>query len=135
MNVAAVMEQLGDALEFINGLRVFRYPPDAITAPAGIIAYPDDINYATSYQRGMDRMTVPVIIAVGKVSDRASAKQLAEYMSGSGTKSIKVVLDGYESYTAMDSVTVTRAETDVLVMGGVEYITAIFEVDVVGQGG
>lgn len=133
MNVADVMDQLGDALDTITGLRVFRYPPDSIVPPAGIVAYPESVQYAESYRRGMDRITVPIVVVVGKVSDRSSAVELAAYMSGSGSKSIKAVVDG-GTYTAMDSVTVMEAEVDVFTMGPVDYIAATFEVDVVGQG-
>jgi hypothetical protein len=133
MNLVDVMAQLGDALDTIEGLRVYRYPPDSIAAPAGIVAYPESINFAAAYQRGMDRITIPVVIVVGAASDRASARQLAEFASGSGARSVKAVIDGH-AYTAADSVTVTSADVDVFAMGDIPYIAATFEVDVVGPG-
>lgn len=135
MNVADVMDQLGDALDTITGLRVFRYPPETLTPPAGVVAYPETAQYAEAYGRGMDRLMVPIVVVLGKVSDRSSAIAMAAYLSGSGARSIKAVVDNYGSYTAMDSVTVTSAETDVFTMNGVDHIAATFEVDVVGRGG
>lgn len=133
MNLIDVMDELGGALSGIAGLRVFPYPPETVTPPAAIVAWPDSIDYATSYGRGMDQLTIPIVVVVGKVSARASALLLGEYADGSGARSVKAVVDG-GTYTAMDSVTVTAGEFDVVTMAGVDYLAALFEVDVVGSG-
>lgn len=133
MNLIDVMDELGGALGGIAGLRVFPYPPETVTPPAAIVAWPDSIDYAASYGRGMDRLTIPIVVVVGKVSARASALLLGEYADGSGARSVKAVVDG-GTYTAMDSVTVTAGEFDVVTMAGVDYLAALFEVDVVGSG-
>lgn len=133
MNLATVMDELGDALDTITGLRVYRYPPKAVRPPVGIVAFPDDIDYNTSYKRGMDRLSIPIIIIVGDAYARASAAELIDYMAGSGAESIKAVIDGY-AYTEADSVTVMTASTEIVTVAGHEYISAAFDVDVVGSG-
>ncbi|MEZ5411035.1 MAG: hypothetical protein R2761_23595 [Acidimicrobiales bacterium] len=133
MIVADVMDELGDALDTIDGLRVFRYPPENVQAPAAVVAYPESIEYDVTYGRGVDTLTIPVIIVVGKVSDRASAKQLAAYMDGSGALSVKAVIEG-ATYTAFDIVQVTSADTDVYTFAGVDYVSAIFNLRISGPG-
>lgn len=133
MDIDAVMDELGDAVDSIAGLRVDRYPPEAITPPVAIIAYPDAIDYDATYGRGMDRITAAVVVVVGRVSARASKKQLTAYMNGSGSKSIKAAI-GDHTPTSYDVARVVSAETDVFEMAGGDYISAVFEVDVVGSG-
>lgn len=133
MKLAKVMDELGDALDNIGGLRVYRYPPDNIQPPAAVVAYPDSLTFDETYGRGMDSMVVPVVVIVGKVSDRASRNRLSRYCDGAGSESIKATLDGHE-YTACDSVTVATAEFDVIDMAGVDYISAVFDVAIAGTG-
>jgi hypothetical protein len=45
MRVAQVMDELGTALESIDGLRVFPYSADRVVPPAGIVGWPDQITY------------------------------------------------------------------------------------------
>lgn len=132
MNVADVMDQLGDALAGIS-INVFRYPPKNLDPPAAIIAYPESANYAASYGRGMDRLAIPVVIVGGNVADESTALRMAGYLSGSGATSIKTLIDG-GTYTACDDVTVTTAELDIYTIGAIDYIAAIFTVEVVGSG-
>lgn len=134
MNLATVMTELGAALETISGLRVFSFPPDTATAPAAIVGYPESLEFDGTYGRGMDRMMVPVVLVVGKVSDRSSRDELGAYCDGSGSRSIKATLDGYGSYTEADTVTVTAVDFDTFTLNGTDHIAATFLVDVAGSG-
>jgi hypothetical protein len=78
-------------------------------------------------------MELPVVVLVGKVSARASRDDLARFCDGSGADSVKAVLEA-GSYTALDTVRVTKAEFDIIAMAGVEYLAATFTIDVTGQG-
>ena len=93
MDLAAVMDELGDRLATINGLRVHRWPPDNISPPAAIVSYPDSYEFDSTYSRGMDRVEVPVVVVVGKVSERAARARLSGYIAGSGPASVKHVLE------------------------------------------
>jgi hypothetical protein len=133
MNLAEVMQQVADQLDTIDGLRVFGYPPDAVDSPAGIVSYPDEIVFDQTYGRGMDRITLPVFVVVARVSDRATREHIGRYVDGSGASSVKAVVEG-GTYTAFDSVRVTGAEFDVVSIGGTEYLSARFTLDIAGKG-
>lgn len=134
MILADVMDQLGDALATISGLRVWRWPSDTITPPAAIVSYPDRMALDLTYQRGGDRITIPIVLVVGKVSDRAARDALSVYCDGAGAKSIKATIDGYDAATAYGLATVTAVEFDVFTMNSIDYLAATFDVDVVGSG-
>lgn len=133
MNLADVMDAVGDRLDTITGLRVHRYPVGSVTPPAAVVAYPDDITYDETYARGMDKLTVPLVLVVGKASDRAARDKLGGYVSGSGASSVKAVLES-GAYTAFDEIRVASAEFDVVRIAATDYLAAVFELDIRGAG-
>lgn len=133
MNLAHVMDELGDALEFIEGLRVFRWPAEAPVPPAAIVTFPDSYDFDTTYSRGTDRLVVPIVVLVGRATDRAARDLLARYADGVGDWSIKAAIENH-TYESLDSLRVQRVEFDAFPMAGIEMLTATFNVDVVGPG-
>lgn len=134
MDMAAVAEQLGDQLDTITGLRVVRWPAEDLHPPAAVVAFPELVEFDATYGRGMDTVTLPVFIVVGRVSERKAAERLLAYWSGSGAFSIKAVIDG-GTYTAFDVVRVASAEpTDDFVMAGSTYVAVKFTLEIAGQG-
>lgn len=133
MDLADVMDEVGDRLDLIDGLRVFRYPPPKIVPPAAVVSYPDTLTFDETYGRGMDRMTLPVVLVVGKVSDRTTRDRLGVYCHGSGPNSVKRVLESGTN-TAFDSVRVMSVEFDVVTIAGTDYMAAMFDLDISGQG-
>lgn len=133
MIIGDVMDQVGDQLDTITGLRVFRYPPGSVTPPAAVVSYPDNLEYDATYGRGMDRLTLPVVLVVGKASDRATRDAITQYAAGAGAKSIKAVLE-VGVYTAFDTLRVKDAEFDVISIGGTDYMAAVFTIDISGSG-
>lgn len=132
MDLNAVAEEIAAQLDAIAGLRVYAEPPGTINPPAAVITYPD-ITYDATYGRGMDRLTLPVVLAVGKVSDRMSREKILGYVAGSGASSVKAVVEA-GTYTAFDTVRVASVEFDVIAIGSVEYLAATFSLDIAGQG-
>src|SRR5690606_42113379 len=65
MDVAAVMQEVADRLDTIAGLRVHGSPPWTITPPAAIVSYPESLEYSRS-ARGMDRISLPVVVLFGR---------------------------------------------------------------------
>jgi hypothetical protein len=128
-----VMEEIGTRLDTITGLRVYDFPSGSITPPAAIIAYPEEIVYDETYGRGMDRMTLPVLVMVGRYDDRTARNNLVPYADGTGAKSIKAVVES-GTYTAFDVVRVSRGDFDVVRIAGVDYAAVLFDLDIAGQG-
>lgn len=133
MNLADVMDELGTALDTIDGLRVFPYWANKVTPPAAVISWPEPVTYDATMQRGMDEMILHVIILVGRYDARTTRDRMAKYLDGSGGDSIKATLDG-GTYTACDSVTVQQADLQVFVVAAVDLLGADFTVQVVGKG-
>jgi hypothetical protein len=133
MNLAAVMQAVADRLTTISGLRCFAYPEAQLSPPGAVVLYPESIRFDEAYQRGMDRMRLPVLVVVGKVSDRSARDQLAAYCDGSGAASVKQVLES-GTYTAFDVVTVVDVEFDVATLAGTDYLAANFTLDIAGKG-
>jgi hypothetical protein len=134
LNVARVMQELADQLGTITGLRVFAFPPGALVPPAAVVGYPDQIVYDATYGRGMDRMTVPVVVVVGKAQARGTVARIGQYANSAGSTSIKAVLES-GTYTAFDTLRVATALFDAVTIGGTEYMAALFDVDIAGSGG
>jgi hypothetical protein len=127
------MDAISTRLDTIAGLRCFPYPPDSITPPAAIVTYPEELTFDAGYDRGADTMTLPVIVAVGKVHDRNTRNLVDAYCAGSGASSIKAVIES-GTYTAFDSVRVTGAEFDIVTIGSADYLAAVFDLDIIGDG-
>lgn len=133
MDLDTVLTELGTQLSTITGLRVYDYPPEDVAVPAVIVAYPSELTFDETYGRGMDRLSVPVIVVVGKVSERSTRKALVAYCDGSGASSIKAVLES-GTYTSFDDLRVESASFGEMTFGNVSYMAANFTVDIAGQG-
>lgn len=136
MILSDVMDQVATRLGMIQGIRAYEYPPDKVDVPAAVVAYPDTYTYDATYRRGGDRMALPVVAVVGRVSDRATRDLLSVYVDGDGPQSFKRVLESKDlpRYTAFDSVRVSEAEFDVVTIAGVDYVAALFDLDIIGSG-
>lgn len=134
MRVADVMDELGDALATIDGLRVYPYGAKRITPPAAVVGWPDPISYDATIARGMDAMTFPVLVAVGDLDARSSRDTLSAYLDGAGASSVKAALES-GTYAACDSVRVTEARIDPVTVAGTTYLAAVLDVQVYGTGG
>ena len=136
MILSDVMDDVARRLNTIEGLRAYEFPPDSITPPAAVVTYPDTYTYDGTYQRGMDRMVLQLVAVVGRASDRASRDLLSIYVDGDGPSSFKRVLESKDlpAYTAFHSLRTTGVEFDVVTIAGVDYVAALFDLDIVGSG-
>jgi hypothetical protein len=133
MDLARVMDDIADRLDTIEGLRVHNMPVGKVTPPAAVVSYPDSYDFDATYARGMDRLSVPVVLVVGRPSDTATREALGQYCDGSGPRSVKGVLESW-SYTAFDEIRVVRIDFDVVTIATVDYMAAVFTNDVTGTG-
>lgn len=133
MDLGAVMQEIADRLDTIDGLRVHASPPGAISAPAAVVSYPNNVTFDETYGRGMDRMELPVVLAVGRPTDRGTRDSLAAYCAGSGSASIKAVLES-GTYTEFDVIRVASVDFDVITLAAIDYMAAVFVLDIAGTG-
>lgn len=134
MNLNDVADEIATVLDTVTGLRVSGYPPASVTPPAGIVSYPESMDFDETYGRGMDRIrNWPVLVVVGKATDRTARERIYEYAAGSGASSVKAVLEAH-AWASLDTLRVSSVEFDVLTIAAVDYIAAIFHLDIAGQG-
>lgn len=137
MNVEDVAAEIGDKADTIDGLRVFRFPPDNVPNAAFVVGLPEDITFDETYGRGSDAMTFPAWVLFEKTNDRAAYRQLARHLNGSGAYSIKAAVDSKRltnEYTSCDTVTIRSAETGFYDWGGTTRMGAQFTIIVTGSG-
>lgn len=137
MHLANVMQQIADRLATIAGLRAHGEPQGSVTPPAAIVSYPENYDFDATYGRGMDRLTLPVVLVIGRPTDRTTRDLVAAYCDGAGAKSIKAVIESGNdagAYPAFDFVRVARIEFDVVTIGVIDYLAATFTLDIAGKG-
>lgn len=134
MNLDDVAAELATALGTIDGLNVPAWGVQRVTPPFALIPLPEQIAYDLTYGRGEDRIEDwPLLVLLARPTDPETRRAIAEYAAGSGPKSVKQVVEAH-TFTSCSSVRVTSAEFDVVSYAGVEYLAAMFHLDIAGQG-
>ena len=137
MILSDVMEEIAARVRTVPGLegRTFAYPPPQIPGGvAGIVSYPERVDYDKTYGRGMDSIVgLPILIVVGQATDRGARDRVAQYAAGSGAHSVKAIVEA-DPHTAFDDLRVTSCQFDVVTIAAIDYISALFLVDIAGQG-
>lgn len=137
MKISDVVEELAARLRKIPGLSVFAHPVDTVVPPAAIVVYPDSIAYDQAYVRGMDRITIPVVVVVGRSAHgRATMDALSGYWDGAGPLSVKAALEAGSAGAGgvLDYVHVPDSRAGDVSIGGVPMLAAEFTVEIVGDG-
>jgi hypothetical protein len=133
VDLDAVMTELGVALETVPNLRI-AVVGEKPQPPAAYVSYPESITFDRTYGRGTDEMDLQVVLVVGQTVARATRAALAAFCAGSGASSVKSALEDYSPYESCDVVRVTSVDFDVVKLAAVDYMAAIFSVNVVGSG-
>jgi len=134
MRLDQVMDEVAAALANITRLRVFAFPPQSLTPPAGYVSYPQSVDFDQTYGRGEDQITdLPIVLVGSKVTDRAARDLVAAWASGDGEQSVKAALEAW-SWTSCDDLTVTSCEFDVETIAGTPYLAVMFKATAVGPG-
>lgn len=129
-----VMEEIADKLHMFTGHNIFPYPIDSVTPPAGILSYPERIEYDVTYQRGEDMFwNLPVYMVTDRVDSQDARDQVSEWTDPSSSNSVKTFLDR-ENYNSCESVQVVNATFDTMKIAGIDYLVAVFECNVSGEG-
>jgi hypothetical protein len=136
VDVYAVRDEIATTLKTITGLRAYAWAQGTVAAPAALPGWPDRVDYVGTYGRGQSRIPdLPLLVVVGKASERIAAKRLGEYVAESGAKSIPAKLEGRAgSWTSCDVVTVSWVGFPAASIAGVDYLAAEFHLDITGKG-
>lgn len=133
MILADVMDELATQLGTINGLKVYGYPPSSAVAVSAWVDYPEAYDFDRTFGRGLDSMTVPVMVVFNRNDDKTTRNLVSDYAAGSGPKSVKAVLQA-GTYTTLRTVRVSRVEFGYQKLAEVDYVAAKFYVDITGPG-
>jgi hypothetical protein len=133
MNVAEVRREIGTALSTIVDLNINTDATGAVCAPAAVVGLPSEVVYDGAYQRGMDKVTVPVLLLLSRPYEPDTGDAMGDYLSGAGPRSVKQAVEA-RSYRACDTVVVARAGMDIVTVGGIDYLAADFDLEVAGNG-
>lgn len=135
MNLSDVAEEIAARLDTVDGLRAYSYPPGSLNPPTAIVLNPEPggIVYDQTYGRGMDRMTLPLLVIVRRSSERAATKNVRPFLDSAGQQSIKEVLES-GTYGAFDTIRVVNGGWDGVTWGDSDYVAALFDLDITGQG-
>lgn len=125
----ATLQQQADGLETrlatISGLRVFDHVPDNWATPCAFVV-PDTVEYYNAFAGGDATHNWTATVVVGRQSDRSSQRQLFEYMSYSGTKSIRAAIEGDRTLGGVvQSLLVDRADNVRMVSQGDQAYLAV----------
>lgn len=130
LDLGAIMDAIGSRLATISGLRVADYPSDQANPPQAIVSLPTSIEYDAVMGRGADRAVIPVMVLVGRVSDRVARDLMCQYLSGTGSLSIKTALEPDLAGVAQTVRVTVAMPPDIVTVGGVEYLGTSLEVEV-----
>lgn len=134
MDLAAVMDGLGAALDTIDGLRSHPYYVPRAIPPCAVVTWPDDYDFDETFGRGSDRVVLPVTVIVGQADQRSARDQLAAYCAGSGASSVKAAVESYAPAGVWDSARVQKVEFGAVTVAAVSYLAATFHVEIIGKG-
>ena len=120
-----------DALQAVwSTTTVYDYVPSNVVTPCFVTQFPTEVEYDFSMGTSETRWSFPLQVIVGKWEDRTAWTRIATYLAAeSGVKAVlenDVTLDGMS-----ESLRVTEAEVVVYTIAGIDYLAAIFTVDVV----
>jgi hypothetical protein len=133
VNLGDVMDEVAMRLKAIPGLRVHPYPADSVNPPAAVVAWPERYDFDETYGRGSDRLTLPLVLVVSRVPDRAARDHLSKFCDGTGPASVKAALEAGVG-KAFDSLRVQGIEFDVVQIAQNDYLAATFKLDIIGPG-
>lgn len=136
MDLEAVRVELVTVVDAIPGLRAYAWAPGVVSPPAAFPLLPDMINYGQTYGRGKTHIPdLPLVVVVGRASERAASKLIAAYAAESGPSSVPAAIEAREGmWTSCDTVTVTSCGFPTVSIAAVEYLAAEFHLNIVGKG-
>jgi hypothetical protein len=131
--VSQVATGLQARLATISGLRTFSYQPEQENPP---FAYPEinSIDYHRAYAGGDVVMNWTIYVIVGRYLDRTAHAALDDYLSYSGSKSVRAAIEGDPTLGGVCSTLIVRSGADItsLDANGAQFLVIQLQVEVHG---
>ena len=129
--VTGIRSGIATVLGTITGLRTAATIPDDPKPPIAVVMAPT-ITYDTAFGRGMDTYSFPVMVIVGRVSERTAQTTLDSFCAPTGVTSIKGAINFNPTLNgACQSARVIEMNNyGSITIGDVEYLSAEFTVQV-----
>jgi hypothetical protein len=135
ITVSAVRDACVTQLSTITGLRCYDLIPDTVNVPAAVVGNLE-ITWDEAMQRGLDQATFDVLVIASRMSDRSAQDKLDGYLAGTGSSSVKTVLEaGIPKGTlngTVSTIRVTRATPIAITVASIEYLAYRYEVEIYG---
>jgi hypothetical protein len=132
VNFETVAQEISDQLGTILKGQSTPYAPDTGSPPLGYVFGIESAPHQ-SYANGLTRLKLSVTVAVARTPLDVAFKALSGYMSDTGDTSVKACLES-GTYTAFDTLVVTRSVVGDVTIGGAPYKGAQFDLDITGTG-
>lgn len=131
--VSQVATGLQTRLATITGLRTFSYQPEQENPP---FAYPqiNRIDYHRAFSGGDVVMDWTIYVIVGRWLDRTAHASLDDYLSFSGTKSVRAAIEADPTLGGVCSTLIVRSGADItsLDANGAQFLVIQMQVEVHG---
>ncbi|NIL64942.1 hypothetical protein HCB39_28850 [Salinispora arenicola] len=137
MDLKAVMTEIGTALDThrrSTGVRGRTRPHRRSHQGRGCgRALPDPGRLPTARTRGVRTASNNrCCSSSGRPTDRSTLDKLTAYAAG-GASGVKAAIEAH-AYTSCDVVTVDSVDVDDVTYAGIDYLAAVFNLNIVGQG-
>ncbi len=125
MKLDAIMSEIAEKVTGFTGVNVFDYPVDTVTPPAGVMSYPERIEYDTTYKHGVTVIHgLQLWMIAGRSDSKTALSRVAQWAATSGKQSIKQFVDG-NNYATCDDVSVTDCRFETFPVAEIEYVVAV----------
>lgn len=136
MDLDAVIEGLASVVKTaIPDLTTYDYSAESIVEPCLV---PGDVtvDFDQTFGRGLDAVTIKPIIIAARSDDRTGQKKLNDYLSGSGSTSLKAQIEASPTLggTCHDLRVVRVTGRRFYTFGQYQYVGAELEIFIVGSG-
>ena len=133
MNLVDVQDEIAMAVSTIEEIRAFPWGTMRVVPPQALVGWPSNLQFDDTFGRGMDSTILPLFVLVGHTDARISRVRLGKYLNGDGPDSVKAALDRFQ-FTSCDSARAARARVEMVRVADVEFLGAVFEIEVHGKG-
>lgn len=116
--------------------RVLGNDRDVVSVPAGglaVVGMPTAVEYDATFARGADTYTFTIRVLSGRQSERAAETRLAEFISGTGTSSVKAAFQNNDTLggAAQTARIASAGQLGSYAYGEVEYLGVEFTLEVI----